>query len=261
MIQYIKSEIIKCVYVPIIGLIGFSVFSVIFLVFLIHYVDVESIMFLGKNPWIKLWNSGAGFMSVFTFVPLLILLISAVFHIENQNNTWKQLFTVPVSKRKILLSKLSAIFILIFTFCFLIMISIVVIGWYLNHLYPESEFSYYPLQPFYFIKPTCITLINALGVIGIQFFLSLRFRNFLAPMTLGLFIFIVSFLIGVNNTPLSHYFPHAYTLIGQDLQMFTIDKIGIVDYGLFNSIQVYSVSMFLFFISMAIYLEEKRSKN
>ena len=257
-IKYIQAELIKLKYPPILWLITGSVMSISLLVFFAHYNDLESISAIGKNPWIKLWEAMIGIFSIFMTVPFLVLLISAAIFIENQNNTWKFQFTTPVSRIKIMITKLiSIILIIIFTY-YLLTIVTYIIAFLLNYLFPELEFSFYPIHFSSFANLAFLTFVNSLGVIGIQFYLSLRFRGFLVPASLGIVAFIIGLILGVTNTPVSHYFPYSYPLIGQDFNMFTIDQIGISDFGWINSIQICSIATFIIFVIIGLYNENKR---
>lgn len=259
MLRHIHAEFIKLRYLPVIWLIGGTVFSIMILVFFLHYNDVESISAIGKNPWKKLWIATAGMFSIFMNVPFVILLISASFFIENSNSTWKKIYATPNSRMQILLSKLTAILLVIILTYFLLFSLTLCSAFILNLMFPELEISYYAIQPELFLTSITLTFINSLGFIGIQFYLTLRLKNFLTPSALGIVAFIIALIVGVSNTPISHFYPYSYTLIGQDFEMFTIDHIGIIDYSIFNSVQMASIIVFLIFISLSLFYEVKSS--
>ena len=125
MLKNIQAELVKLNYAPIFWLIGGTVVSIVVLIYFAHYNDVESISAIGKNPWIKYWNATVGIFSVFISVPFLVLLISACFFIENNNNTWKYLYVTPNSRASILMIKLFVIIILIFiTYLLLVLLTL-----------------------------------------------------------------------------------------------------------------------------------------
>jgi len=259
MIKYIQAEFIKLRYPPILWLIGATVFSITVLIYFAHYNDVESVAAIGKNPWNKLWDASIGIFSIFMKVPFLVLLISAAIFIESHNNTWKYQYCAPVKRTTILAVKLiSILLIIIFTYA-LLAIGTFCVAYILNFILPETEFSYYSIHFSSYSTKALYTLLNSLGIIGIQFFLSIRFKGFLVPAVIGIVAFIIGLIVGITNTPVSHYFPYAYTLIGQDFNMFTIDNIGIKDWGWINSVQVYSLITFTIFTSLGIFLEHKKS--
>ncbi len=259
MIKHIQAEFIKLKYPPIMWLIGATVMSISMLIFFAHYNDVESISAIGKNPWHKIWNASIGIFSIFMMVPFLVLLISAAIFIEHHNNTWKYQYCAPVTRIKVLLIKLISLLILIFATYVVLAVLIYGAAHLLNLFLPETELSYYTVHFSKYYSQAFWTLINALGIIGIQFYLSIRFKGFLVPAAIGIVAFIIALIVGVTNTPVSHYLPYAYTLIGQDFNMFTIDKIGIVDWGWVNSVQVCSVLTFLVFSVLGIWTEYKRA--
>ena len=257
--KYLHAELIKLKYPPILWLVGGAVLSISLLVFFAHYNDIESISAIGKNPWIKLWEAIIGIFSIFMNVPFLVLLISAALYIENHNDTWKFQFTAPLTRFKIMITKLISIVMIIILTFYLLTIATYIIAFILNCIFPEIEFSFYPIHFSSYANAAFSTFINSLGIIGIQFYLSLRFRGFLVPASLGIVAFIMGLILGVTNTPVSHYFPYAYPLIGQDFNMFTVDQIGISDYGWINSVQICSILIFVTFISIGLYYENKRA--
>lgn len=259
MLKYIQAEFIKLRYQPILWLIGATVVSITLLIYFAHYNDVESISQIGKDPWIKIWDGAIGIFSVFMMVPFLVLLMSATIYIEHQNNTWKYQYSAPVSRIKVLMIKLASFLMLIIIAFSLLALGIFCVAQLLNFIFPEMEFSYYSFHFSNYPNMAFFTLINSLGIIGIQFFLSIRFKGFLVPAAIGIVAFIIALIVGVTNTPASHYFPYSYTLIGQDFNMFTIDKVGVVDLGWINSVQLCSIIIFMIFTSIAIFLEHKRS--
>lgn len=258
MIRTLKAELIKLKYQPIYWLMFGAVFSIVVLVFFVHYNDVEAITTIGENPWEKVWNATLGILSIFMTIPFLVLLIGSVIFIENHNNTWKYQYTVPFTRSTLVGYKLLAVLVVILAVYLSLVTITLFASYFLNYLMPEIEFAYYPLKLTSFVKGISTTFINSLGIIGLQLYLSLRFRGFLLPVTVGIVCFILAFIIGVSNTPISHYFPYCYPLIGQDFNMFTIDRIGITDFGIFNSVQIYSVVVFIFFVGLSLYGEKRR---
>ena len=258
MIKYIHAEFIKLKYPPILWLIGATVISISILIYFAHYNDVESLSAIGKNPWDKIWDASIGIFSIFMTVPFLVLLISAAIFIENHNNTWKYQYSAPISRTKVLITKLISFLILIICTYALLALLTYCDALLLNYILPETEFSYYPVHFERFTSKAVITLINSLGIIGIQYFLSIRFKGFLVPAAIGIVAFIIGLIVGVTNTPASHYFPYAYPLIGQDFNMFTIDRVGVMDWGMINSVQVCSVMTFMVFAGLAIIYENRR---
>lgn len=259
MIKYIQAEFIKLKFPPIWWLIGATVLSISILIYFAHYNDVESISAIGKNPWYKIWSSTIGIFSIFMKVPFLVLLLSAAIFIENHNNTWKYQYTAPVTRVSVIFTKLISIILLITLTYILLAVCIFMVAYSLNYIFPETEFSYYPIDFTTYSHKSFLTLINSLGIIGIQFFLCMRFKGFLVPAAIGIVAFIMALIVGITNTPVSQYFPYAYPLIGQDFEMFRIDNIGIVNFGWVNSVQVLSIITFIVFSILGILMEQRRA--
>ena len=185
MIKYIQAEFIKLKFPPILWLIGATVLSISILIFFAHYNDVESMSAIGKNPWHKIWDASIGIFSIFMNVPFLILLISAAIFIENHNNTWKYQYTAPVTRVMVIFTKLISIVLLIILTYGLLAFCIFCVAYFLNFIFPETEFTFYPIHFSEYSNKAILTLINSLGIIGIQFFLCMRFKGFLVPAAIS----------------------------------------------------------------------------
>ncbi len=259
--QSIQAELTKLKYLPILSLVCFALFSVLGIVLVAHYMDVNNIAVLDKNPWLKVWNAGVGMFSVFIANPFVIMLISAAVFIEFQSNTWKYLYTTPLSRTHLFYSKLAAIIFFIAATLITLSIGLIMCGYALNFIFPEIEFSYHTPPVFELLKSFTHTIISLLGVIGIHYFLSHRFKGFLIPSSFGIIAFIVAIIIGAMNKPLALYYPYAYPIVSQEHNMFRTDAVGIIDYGWINNVELFSIICFFFFIVLANVLEVRKQIN
>ena len=257
-LKSIQAELIKLKFPPILWLMAFSTCSVLALVFIAHILDVNNIAVLGKNPWLKVWTAGVSIFSVFIANPFAIMLISAAVFIEHQSNTWKYLYTTPKNRSHIFYAKLSAIVLFIIGTISILSIGLLLCGYLLNFIYPEIEFGYYTPPTFKLITKFTHTIISLLGVIGIHYFLSHRFKGFLVPASFGVIAFIIGIIIGALNKPIALFYPYAYPIVGQEHNMFRTDNVGIVGYGWINNVEIFSVIWFLVFIVLANFLEVRK---
>lgn len=258
LVRNIKAELVKLKYPPIIWLIGFVLIAVIAIVFAAHFIDVNRTAALGQNPWDKYRVAVTAIFSVFIAVPFIVLLISAGVFLDHQYAIWKFQYTVPMKRGAIFFSKLFAILALILmTFAGLVL-GVILCAYFLDLLLPELEFRYYPMVLINLLEKLGHTFVALLGIIGIQYFLSLRFKGFLVPASFGVVAFVVGLILGTINNPISAYFPYSYPTIVQNHNMFNTDQVGIVDYGFFNSIELHSILYFVFFVFLAKILEDRR---
>ncbi|MDR1878535.1 MAG: ABC transporter permease, partial [Bacteroidales bacterium] len=138
------------------------------------------------NPWIIL-----GQYSFYIFAMLYPVVIAFVVHsfqnMEYQNNTYKQLFTFPVSKLKLYLAK-SLLYCCLFSISILIaFVCYFLVGNVLSIIRPDLSFQHYDIRPtlyVFFFKMFCALICISF----IQSFLSFMFRSFVIPVSIAAFI-------------------------------------------------------------------------
>lgn len=152
------------------------------------------------NPPIMLWGkySGAalGIMGLLIMPFYVIFMAFSVNNIEHKNDTWKMLFAQPLNKFAIYAAKyLYAVF-LIFLCLFLFASLTFAFGHLLQVLVPEYNFDQYnPLN--ILINAYAKLFLSSLGILSIQFILSLLWGDFLKPMGIG-FVGTIMGIIAAN---------------------------------------------------------------
>ncbi len=167
--------------------------------------------FSSKNFWNIYWIHRSWEMMALFLLPVgIILVVGLITQIENKNNAWKQLHTLPISYTTIYFSKLSIIITMMVQFFI-----IYNIGVYLTVLVPYMIINncQYPPSPFPFKELLIQNLkyfIDCLPIIALQFLLSFRLKNFVAPMGIGFLIWISSFI--ALRWKHGIYIPYSYTM-------------------------------------------------
>ena len=257
-LRSISAELSKLRYAPILWLCFFVLFMVTGVVFAASYFDQANIVQLGKNPWIKHMSASLGIYSVMMLAPFIVMLIGTSVFVENHSRGWKYVYSTPRSRSHIFYSKLIAVFVIIILITIAMIVLNILCAYLLNFLLPEIEFGFHKMMLRQILPNYIHIFISSLGIIGIQYFLSLRFKGFLIPMSFGILAFVVAIIVGSMNKPLSLYFPYAYPNIVIDHHMFTIDKIGITQHGWLNIVELHSIIVFVFFIACANILEMRK---
>lgn len=153
------------------------------------------------------------FMMVGAFLlPWFIILISTLLaQIEYRNNTWKQVLTSPQSKASIFFAKFINIQLLIFLFFFTNHLFMLINAIILHFMHPSLNVLNQPLNWPEIINTLVRSYLVLLGVCAIQFWLSLRFRNFIAPVAIGISAwFIGSLLVMELKASFAEYFPYSF---------------------------------------------------
>jgi hypothetical protein len=180
--------------------------------FLMYYFKPDVFVpALGKNPWQDHFLNGWKALSAFLLPMYIILTCSLITQIEYKNNTWKQVYASPQSLGEIFFSKFFVIQTMI-VFCFLLFTLFLIISAVsaniLNRKY--SFFSTAIDWPF-ILRINFKSYISILGISAIQYWLSLRFKNFIAPIGIGLALLITSLII--MDWEHIYKVPYAYPLL------------------------------------------------
>ena len=185
-------------------------FFIPLLILFARLYESQGLAAANQNP--KFWEIQYArcweFMGFFLLPLGVILATSLVTQLEFRNNTWKQLFTTPQSLTAIFLAKLSVILIMLVQFFLLFNIGI-----YLTGVLPCLFFSNvrYPSEPFpfgLFFRGSSRFFLDALPILALQYLVSLRFRNFLVPLGVGLGLYVASFI--AVHWKYGYWIPYTY---------------------------------------------------
>jgi hypothetical protein len=164
-----------------------------------------------KDPWQLIindnWQAGAFFL-----LPMFVILVtSLVVQIEYKNNTWKQVYASPRSMADIFLSRFIVIHTLILFAFILFNVFIIVTVCVVNLLQKGYTFFDSPVPWKTILTLTAKLYFSVLAITSIQYFLSLRFRNFIIPVGIGLGLLITGFMI--NKWEQLYCYPYMYPII------------------------------------------------
>ncbi len=180
------------------------------IILFIRMYEWEGLSVANQNPhiWEMLYNRNWEFMGIFLLPLGVILVTSLVTQLEFRNNTWKQLYTTPQSLTTIFLAKLAVILILLAEFFLIFNIGIVLTG-----VLPALFFKGVPLpaEPFpltSYMKGNAKFFLDCLPIVALQYLVSLRYRNFLVPLGIGLGLYVAS-MIAVH-WKYGYLFPYTY---------------------------------------------------
>lgn len=147
---------------------------------------------LNNNPWVMHFLEGWQAFSGFLLPMFVILICSLVPQIEYKNNAWKQVFASPLTMGQVFFSKYTAIHLMILLL-FLCFNLFMILGAYVaNWVHPELPFTTSSLPLGNILLLSLRTYIALLAIIAFQYWFSLRFRNFIVPIGLGLGLLVMS---------------------------------------------------------------------
>jgi lantibiotic transport system permease protein len=158
---------------------------IISLVFLGFYAESHK---LSKAPGSILWMQFSGaILNVMgaLLLPMFVIFIGySVNSIEHRADTWKTLFSLPISKWAVYSAKFFYALSLLFLSLFLFALITIILGNLLGVLKPELKFADYEGEAILFSVYLKLFLA-ALGIFSVQFLLSLLWTDFLKPMGVG----------------------------------------------------------------------------
>lgn len=214
---------------------------------------------LDTNPWTRYLNLSSGMLACFIFTPFIVLLISSIVNIEHKSNTWKYLYSLPLAKGDFHFSKLIVAITLMIITLLIFVAGLFTVAYILHLLHPEYEFNFHQPDLSRLISVLLRLLIAVSAIVGFQYWLSLKFKNYIIPMGIGIGLFIAGIIFSVSNTPYSMYFPFSYPFLYHDFKMLPVDKVGIESFGWLNNMECYSLLVFLFFIGLSYFESLRKS--
>lgn len=133
-----------------------------------------------------------GFM-VFAFLslPFFYILASTLqMQIEVRNNTWKQVLASPQSFLHILLAKYTVLHVLALAFIILFNAFMTLGGAFIDLIHGVDFLAYLNQWP-ELLKLNLMAFGSSIGISALSFWLALRFKNFIAPIAIGILLWLI----------------------------------------------------------------------
>lgn len=135
--------------------------------------------------WIHLIGSINSIMGIILLPMFIVFLSYAINNIEHEADSWKSLFSLPISRWNIYISKYIFVLFLSAICLFAFPLFILIFGNFLVFLEPKLQFDEYSVV--YIIFKTYFKLfLSSIGILTVQFFFSVQWNNFIKSMGLGL---------------------------------------------------------------------------
>lgn len=209
---------------------------------------------LGEAPWNVHFFMGWQGVGFFLLPMFVVLLCALVTQIEFKNNTWKQVYASPQSYGQIYFSKLLIIHTMIIFFfiafnLFMLGTGIVSALVHKQLAFLKSSFDVQKL-----VELNAKMYISTMGIAAIQYWLSLRFKNFIVPMGIGLALLIAA--IVATNLGWEHIYKVPFAQPGLTLRYVSQPVKGWLQPHEWNSIIAFVIFTIGGFLDV-IYKKEK----
>jgi lantibiotic transport system permease protein len=207
-----KAEILKCrntaaIWVTIIGALFIPLVNLFKCVARPDYFIPK----LKSDPWGVFLEYNWQIAAAFMLTMYVILVASFVVQIEFRNGTWKQVYISPRSYADIFFSKFLTIHLMIVGGFVLFNIFLLLCGYIIGLIQPEALFLNHSVPWSEMIITTLKMYASVFAMTVIQYWLSLRFRNFVFPMGVGLVLFTIGFMI--RQWEHIAYYPYMYPFL------------------------------------------------
>jgi hypothetical protein len=190
-------------------LIGAAVGPVMFLLNIL--LDENEIDASEKDPLNALFKILSE-MNGTALLPLFVILICTLLpQIEYRNNTWKQTFASPQTKVNVFLAKLMNVHLLMLIFLIAthLFMFLTIVG--INFIKPALNLFKHPLNGRTVLVNAANAYMLLLAVCAIQFWIGLRFRNFIVPIGIGFALWLTGTIMAVQyKSNLVYYFPYSF---------------------------------------------------
>jgi len=165
---------------------------------------------LRSNPWLTLfymvWKNGSALI-----LPVFVILIcSIIVQIEYKNNTWKQVYASPRTYADIFFSKFMVVHVFVIGFFILFTFFTIISGYVVNFFQNTYLFSSHPFRFKAMLIVISRVYAGILGVVAIQYWLSIRVKNFIVPLSIGISLLIAGLIL--TDWEKIVYYPYVYSL-------------------------------------------------
>jgi hypothetical protein len=165
-------------------------------------------------PWEFYYENGLHIV-IGLLLPLYIILISTLLtQIEYRNNTWKQVFSSPQSEFMVFISKFLSLQFLIISFLLLNAALLLVVVLLVNVINPELGLLQQAFDWRHLVEILLKTFFLSMTISSMQFWMSLRFRNFILPLALGLVLWFLGMMMIFEYKAMSkEWYPYSYLMM------------------------------------------------
>lgn len=166
---------------------------------------------LSKDPLNAMFKAGFQ-MTGFAIFPMFVILIGTLLpQIEYRNNTWKQVLASPQTKLNVFMAKFLNIHMLIMVFLVANHLFIFLVAIVAHFIAPALHVLDQPLDGYTLLAKSVNAYITLLAVSSIQFWMGLRFKNFIVPVGIGLACwFAGSLMVLESHSSYANYFPYSF---------------------------------------------------
>ena len=216
--------------------------------FLIFFIKHEYFAKSGMNPWKIMGMNLFNIYGMFVMPMYVVLIAYLINFTEHRANSWKYLFCLPIPKFQIYAGKIIVLLIWLILFCTSTYLLFLLSGQLLSNLRPDIGFQDYTILDI--LSTTMAKMfLGSLGILAIQFFLSIYWKDFIRPVGIGLGLTIAGIIL--KSWDYVYIFPYAHPgLINDDFRQ--------MDLSVATTPVIMSIIYGILFFSVGYYLLSKK---
>jgi hypothetical protein len=165
----------------------------------------------GQELWMRYSTVSLAIMGSLLLPIYTIFIAYSVSSIEHKADTWKTIFSLPISRWSVYSAKYLYGLFLVLLCLGLFCLFTIGFGNLLSALKPQLKFDTYHIEK-ELIQIYFKLFLSALGIFSIQFLLSLLWADFLKPMGLGFVATVSGVILAGNDWKYSYLFPYAHPM-------------------------------------------------
>jgi hypothetical protein len=166
----------------------------------------------GMMNWLRFAGIPLNVMGALLLPMFVIFIAYSVNSIEHKADTWKTLFSLPINKWSVYSAKFIYALLLVFITLMLFALFTIVFGNLLGLVKPELKFADYHMETI-LIQIYLKLFLSSLGILSIQFLLSLLWSDFLKPMGIGFVLFIAGVVCASAGWRYTYTIPYAHPIL------------------------------------------------
>ena len=166
-----------------------------------------------KDPLNSIFKLQSEMNGLVIFPMFVVLICTLLPQLEYRNNTWKQVLTSPQKKINVFMAKFINIHLLILLFLVathIFMFLTVVTAHFID---PTIDLLNQPLDGYVVLRKAANAYVTVLALCAIQFWIGLRFKNFIVPIAIGLALWLTGTLMVLEyHSSFGNYFPYSFQI-------------------------------------------------
>ncbi|HEX8333658.1 MAG TPA: ABC transporter permease [Segetibacter sp.] len=149
-------------------------------------------------------------------LPLFLILVCTLLpQVEFKNNTWKQVLTSPQAKFNVFAAKFIDVQLLTLVFFITNLLLMFLCAGILHLMDPTLDVLNQPLNGYKILMSRVNSYVSVLAICSIQFWLGLKFKNFIIPTAIGIACWFAGTILVLQKLDFAAYFPYSFHAYGR----------------------------------------------